>query len=254
MSLRAIRPVGTCAVTALWMLALTLLLTKPSSAAPRRDVKTETRSGTIVEVQQKGRARVLVVEIDGEQREVPVTPRVEIEVQAPGDAGFVRPGQFLTARATLSNDRLFIQALTIHPVRRGQKPPPGRIEKAPEEAGQSTMGYLVSGPIAAVQPNKDYPDHTDVLLRTAGPGAPLMLEPGFSVTVDSSDPDLIPGNSPAQIEIAPLRGGRYNVVKVSVVLSEPFTAAEFFNDEKVKAGTDAEEKPKADAAASPSDE
>src|SRR5690606_2454235 len=107
--------------------AAVLLWTESPILAQGRGQTTETKSGTIVEIQKKGRGRVLTVEIDGQQHSVPVTPKLDLQIIAQGDAGFVRPGQFLTATATLSNNKLFVQSLTIQPVQRGQKPPAGKI-------------------------------------------------------------------------------------------------------------------------------
>lgn len=208
----------------------TASLSLPTIAADRRDPATTTKSGTIVEMQQKGRGRLLVVEIDGKQQNVPVTPKLDLRIIASGDQGFVRPGQFLTASATMSNDKLFISALTIHPQRRGQKPQVGKIAKAPAEPGESQLAYNVSGVVVATQPNTDYPDHIDVALKTAGQSPPIMLEPGLSITVSSGDPEKIPANASAEFEVTELRGGRINVVGITVRLDQPLTAAEYFGD------------------------
>jgi hypothetical protein len=199
-------------------------------AADRREPATQTKTGTIIEVQTKGRGRLLVVEIDGKQQNVPVTPKLNLKIVAAGDKGFVRPGQFLTASATMSNDKLFISSLTIHPQRRGQKPPVGKIAKLPAEPGQSQMAYDVSGLIVATQANKDYPDHIDVALKTSGQSPPVMLEPNLTVTVSSGDPEKIPANAAAEFEVAELRGGRVNVLGITIRLDTPFVAAEYFGD------------------------
>lgn len=189
-----------------------------------------TKSGTVVEIQEKGRGRLLIVEIDGTQHKVPVTPKLDLKIIAAGDQGFVRPGQFLTASATMSNDKLFISAVTVHPQRRGQRPQIGKISKAPAEPGESQLAYDVSGVVLATQPNTDYPDHVDIALKTAGRNPPIMLEPGLSVTVSSGDPEKIPANAVAEFEVTELRGGRINVVGITVRLDQPLTAAEYFGD------------------------
>ena len=207
-----------------------VIVNAPSSAAPRRAPKTETKTGTVVEVQHKGRRRLLIVEIDGKRQNVAVTPKLNLQITAPGDAGFLRPGQYLSASALMSNDTLFIKELTIRPARKGQRWPPGKIAKAQAKAGESQLAYDVSGLITATQPNPDYPEHTDVALKAAGARAPIMIEPDFTVTVNSSDPAMIPENSEAELEVAVLRGGRFKVVGVTVALTDALTAAEFFGD------------------------
>jgi hypothetical protein len=199
-------------------------------AADRREPATEKKTGAIVEVQEKGRGRLLVVEIDGKQQNVPVTPKLDLKITAVGDKGFVRPGQFLTASATMSNDKLFISSLTIHPQRRGQKPPVGKITKAPAEPGQSQLAYDVSGLILATQPNKDFPDHIDVALKTTGQSYPIMLEPNLTVMVSSGDPEKIPAKAMAEFEVTELRGGRVSIVGITVRLDTPLLAADYFGD------------------------
>jgi len=199
-------------------------------AADRREQATETKMGTIVEVQEKGRGRLLIVDIDGKQHSVPVTPKLDLKIIATGDKGFVRPGQFLSASATMSNDKLFISSLTIHPQRRGQKPPIGKITKVPAEPGQSQLAYDVSGLIVATQVNKDYPDHIDVALKTSGQSPPIMLEPNLAVTVSSGDPERIPATAAAEFAVTELRGGRLSVVGITVRLDQPLNSAEYFGD------------------------
>lgn len=206
------------------------LIAVPVSGAQKRGQKTETKQGTIVEVKQSGRRQALVVEIDGKQQTVAVTPKLNLQVKAAGDAGFLRAGQYLSATAVMSNDKLFIKELTISPVKKGQRVPPGKIVKAPVEAGQSKSAYDVSGLITAMQPNADYPEHRDVVLKATGVRAPIMVEPEYSVTVSSSDPALIPANAEAELEVAPLRGGRFKVVGVTINLPDALSAAEFFGD------------------------
>ena len=210
-------------------IAMTTALSAPASAY-RPEPDTETKSGTIVEIKEKGRGRVLVIEIEGKQQEVPVTPKLDLQIIASGDAGFVRPGQFLTASALMSNDKLFIQELTIQVLRRGQKPPAGRIAKGPALERGTMIGYDVSGLITAAAPNTEYPDHLDVALKTTGSKAPIMLLPGYTVTVNSGDVEMIPANAPAEIKVAPLRGGRFNVVGITVRLEQPLVAEEFFKE------------------------
>lgn len=206
------------------------VLGSPVSGAQKRDQETEIKTGTIVEVKEKGRGRILVVEIDGKPHDVPVTPKLDLQIIASGDSGFVRPGQFLSATGTMSNDKLFIKELTITPLRRGQKPPSGKIAKVAAAAGESALAYDVSGVISATQANKDYPEHLDLALKTTGVKAPIMIEPGYTVTVNISDPARIPPNTEAEVTVAPLRGGRISVLGVTVRLATPLTAAEYFGD------------------------
>jgi hypothetical protein len=132
------------------LLAVCLMFVFSAVASAQRGPQTQKMSGKLKEIQQKGRAATLVVVTeDGTEHEFPLTPRVDFEVTAPGDAGFVRPGQFLAARGVLTNNTLFIKDLKIHLVGPGQRPPVGRVQKAPAQAGQSENAFDISGAIVA---------------------------------------------------------------------------------------------------------
>jgi hypothetical protein len=196
-------------------------------AQQSRQPQTETQNATVVEVKAQGRARILVVEDEqGQQHEYPLTARITLRVTAPGDEGFVTEGQYLSGTGVLTNDKIFLKDVEIQLVSGRNRPRPGSIIKAPAEAGQSQNAYQVSGPIVAAAPDVDYPDHRRVELQVAGPNAPLMLEPGFKVTVVSSDSALITAGAPVELEVAPLRGGRFNVVAATVNLEEPLKSEE----------------------------
>jgi hypothetical protein len=214
----------------------TSFLTVAGHASAQKEPATETKTGTITEVQGKGRVRTLVVDMDGKSEKVPVTAKVALEIIASGDAGFVRPEQFLSATATMSNDRLFAKELTIRALRKGQKAPDGEIKQPEAAFGESKNAYEVSGMITGVQPDPDFPDHQLVMLMTAdGSETPVMLEPGYSVTVIASDPAKIPANTEAELKIATLRGGKTSVVRVTVRLNDSLQAAEYFGDKATAA-------------------
>jgi hypothetical protein len=196
------------------------------ATAQRPEPKTEKKSGTVVEVQKKGRARTLVVDDStGQRHEFVITPKVALEVTAPGDAGFVQAGQFFSARGTMSNQKVFVKELTIGIVKpRARQVAAGSFEKAPAMTGQSTESYLVSGSIVGAQPDPDYKDYLLVGLNIRGAAPPIMLEPGFTVTVSSSDPDLIVPGAPVDLDLAPLRGGKFTLVKATVRLQEPLSS------------------------------
>ena len=187
---------------------------------------TETKSGTVVEVKEKGRSRTLVLDLGEGEQEFPLTAKLALEVTAPGDATALQAGRFVQAKGTLENERLYIREVTVIIPRRGQKAGAGRIQKAPAVVGESTDTYLITGAILGTQPNKDYPDHTDIGLKVSGAAPPMLLEPGYTVTVSSSDPTLIPAGAEIDLEGTELRGGKFNPTKAIVKLTEPFGSAE----------------------------
>ncbi|REJ89485.1 MAG: hypothetical protein DWQ34_19735 [Planctomycetota bacterium] len=207
------------------VLCATLVLSSPADAQRSRS-KTETRTGKVIEVQEQGRAKKLIVEVDGEQVEFLINANVKLSVQAPGDTGFVQEGQFVSATGVLSNEQIFIKELTVHLVGRGQKLPAGKIVKAPAQVGESQNAYNLAGPVLGTKPDEDYPDHTVLGLKVAGRAPKIMLEPDYSVTVSSSDASMIPADAPIEMEVAPLRGGRFRLVAATVTLSEPLNSEE----------------------------
>lgn len=215
-------------LTGVSLLGMSLLSLSPHVAsAQRARAQTETHNATVVEVKQQGRSHVLVVEDEmGEQQEFPLTARVGLRITATGDAGFVTEGQYLSGTGVLTNEQIFLKSVEIQLVTGRGRPQPGRITKAPEEVGQSRNAYQVAGPIVAAAPDENYPDHVRVALRVAGPNAPLMLEPDFTVTVVSTDTSLIKAGAPVELEVTPLRGGRFNLVGATVKLDEPLSSQE----------------------------
>jgi hypothetical protein len=237
-------------------LATVVLCESPVAAQSQRpEQKTETKTATVVEVQQKGRGRTLVVDDGaGQQSEYPLTPRIALEVTGRGDAGFVRAGQFLSAKGTMTNNKLFLKELTIHVAKRGTRLPAGRFAKAPPQEGDSTESYLVSGAIVASQADKDYPDYLLVGLKLPGQIPPILLEPGFVVTVVSNDPDLIPAGAPVDLELAPLRGGRFNLVRATVRVAEELQVEKVLGGGPPESESPAPAKAVPDAAAAPAKE
>lgn len=199
----------------------------PAARAQPPQNQTETRSGTLVEIKKQGRGRFLVFEgADGEQQEFPLTPKVDFVVTAPGDAAAIAPGNFLTGTGTLTNNKLFLSDVSVRLAQKGKKLPPGNIVKAPAVVGESEMSYVISGVIVAAAPDTENAGYHLVALRLPGKIPPILLEPGFSVSVSSADPELAKAGAPVELEVAPLRGGRFNLLKATVKLDEPIAAAE----------------------------
>jgi hypothetical protein len=205
----------------------------PSAAvAQRGEPMTESRSGTLVRIEEKGRSRTLVVDVGGEEEEYPITPRVEFEVSAAGDAEFVRPEKFLQARGTVTNDKLFIKSLTIVLLQPRQKTPPSGLRKAPMVEGESVNSWDIAGEIVGSAADTDYPDYTAVEIKTGGRMQRVYLEPGFSVTVKTSDPTVLPIPEGTSVELLGTpRGQRFILSGVKVQLPEALTAAQVFAEE-----------------------
>ena len=216
-----------------WVLA-GLTLTTAVEAQQRAGTEATTKTGTLVEVAKKGRAQILkYTDESGEEQEVVLTSRIKVQVEAEGDAGFLRPGQFVAAIATESNKQLFSEEISVYMFGK-TRPPGGKIQKAPPKQGQSKNAWQVSGPITSIGPDKDYPEYQRVEVKAAGPKAPLMLEEGFTVTVKSMDLSIAESGTPLELEGIELKNGRFNLSKVTVKLEEPLKAAEVLGEAGTK--------------------
>lgn len=204
-----------------------------ATAFAQRGPQTQTLNTKLKELQQKGRSTTLVViDDEGKELEFPLTPRTEFEITASGDEGFVRPGAFLSATGVLTNQVIFIKSLNVHLPDKGQRVPPGKVAKAARQAGQSMNAYDVSGSIVGKEESSDYPGYQVLSLRVAGQAPPIMLEKDPKVTVVSTDTELLKDKEgvPVELEVTPLRGDRWNLVKATIKLSEKMDSAKYFGD------------------------
>lgn len=209
-------------------LVLSLTISSALEAQSRRP-EPATRSGTLVSVSQGRVQTVTYTDEEGVEQQVVVTPKVQAYAQAPGDAGFLQPGQFIAALATESNQKLFTGKVSVVIFGKG-RPPAGRIQKAPPQPGQSKNTYQVTGTIKSVGPDADYPEYQRLELNVAGPRAPLMLEKDVEVTVRTPDLTLAAPGTPLELEGVELRNGRFNVIKLTAQLDEPLKASEVIGE------------------------
>ena len=201
----------------------------PSAIRARKKKPLQTVKGTWVSIERKGRTTILTLETESnEKKEFIIRPRVKFSVTASGDDEFLAPGQFVSAKAVLTNNRLFGKRFTVHVGRRSRKRR-DKIVKASNVAGESVNTYSASGQILSRQPNKQDPDYETITLKVGGKqGTPVFLDKGYTVTVSSDDPEMAKLGSAVELEGRPLRGGRFNVTKVTVKLSTSLKAKVFF--------------------------
>jgi hypothetical protein len=203
-----------------------------TAQAQQRGVEPTLKTGTLVEVEQKGRVQTLkYTDEAGEEQSVLVNAKIQAYVESPGDAEFLRPGQFIAALATESNGQLFADEVTIVLVGKG-RPPAGRIQKAPPKPGQSMNAYQVTGAITATGTDPDYPQYRRVDIQAAGPRAPLMLEEDVKVTVRSMDFSLATPGTPLELQGTELKNGRFVVNRIAAKLEEPLKAEDVFGGDE----------------------
>ena len=187
----------------------------------------ETKTGIIEEVVQKGRNTTLKIKDDQiGSFEVLLTPKIEFQIQAPGDKGFVAAGNILQAQGVMTNEQIFISKVTIRLVPAGTRSTfRGQVTKAPPKPGQSQNAYLVSGVIEESGPDPDYADYLRVTLKGVR-GPALMLEKNVEVTLSSDQIDQIPDQAPVSVEGTLLRNGKFTPSKVTVRASKAWTSSD----------------------------
>ncbi|MCA9040470.1 MAG: hypothetical protein KDA65_08995 [Planctomycetaceae bacterium] len=188
----------------------------------------KTINGTVTEVAEKGRSRTLhVTDDEGNMHEFMLTPKVQVEVRAPADDGFLRPGLFMSSSGVVTNNMLFISKVSVYQFPKGKRPPAGKVAKARAQAGASTNSYDITGEIASLEDVPDYPDYKGLIVK-ATPRVPVMLEKNHSVTFVNLDPAALAAEQPIELEVTELRGGKLNLVKAVVELPNAIKAEDVF--------------------------
>jgi hypothetical protein len=196
---------------------------------PRTPMAPPTKTGTLREVQTKGKIATLVIDLDegGDPLEIKLTPLINFSVATSGDAGFVAPGQIMTSTGVLTQEKVFLTDITIHLLPKAKRPATGKIQKAPDlMEGQSVNTYQVSGPILSVGPAEGYPDYTQVGVKIAGRAPLVWLEKDYKVWVNSTDSAHAPAGAKVTVTGKLLAGGRFNPTAVKVQREEPLNSAE----------------------------
>lgn len=189
------------------------------------------KKGRLLELETKGRVTTLKIETtDGEAYEVKVTPMLDFAILGGGDPSFVKPGMYLTARGVMTQEKIFVQNLTIHVFPKGKRPPPGRVAKGQPQPGESLSLYEVAGEIASAGPAEDYPDYTALVLKAPGRNPPVWLEKNFQVRVSSTDPAHASAGADVELALRPVRGGKPFPVGVRIYREAPFTAEEVLKE------------------------
>lgn len=225
---RMVRPLG-------WLaLCCTLLSTGELFAQPGGG-EPVIKQGRVLEVQVKGKTRTLVIETtEGDKFEIRVTPTFDFSIVGQGDAGFVRPGVFISSKGVQTQDKIFLTSLDVYVLPKGKRPPAGRVEKADAMKGDSLNVYNVSGEVTSVGPAEGYPDFTALGLKLTGRAPQVWLEQGYQVKVYITDAERVTAGADAEVALKPLRGGKFTPVAVRVYHEGAFDSAAVFGDKADK--------------------
>jgi hypothetical protein len=192
--------------------------------------------GTVAEVKKKGRLTSLVIksEAGGDPITVLISPKIQFSVEAKGDLGFLCDRQIVTGTGVLTNQMLFVKKWTVHvgPLAKRTKP---RVAKAPNRIGQSTNAYDLAGMIMSRQQDEKFADYETLTLNVAQlKKAPVYIDKGATVTVSTTETDMIEEGTPVEYVQVPAAGGRVQIVAVRVLLKEALKSEEFFKEDDKK--------------------
>jgi len=193
------------------------------------------KTGTIAEFQEKGRIKILVLDIDGEKHEIKLIPKLTVDVVAPGDAGFIRPDVLMQGQGEFTNNRIFLEEINIYIPEEGKKLSAGGAKKAPPAVGQAGNVYIIGGPVVSAAIDEDYPTYTQVVVKSTKQIPPAVLENDkFKVWVHRRDITIVPVGTEVELTIKPLRGDKFLPLGVKVTLEDPLESEEFFAEEDAK--------------------
>lgn len=185
------------------------------------------KQGRILELETKGRITTAKIETtEGESYEVKLTPQFEFFTVGKGDAGFIRPGVYITGRGVRTNGTVFLTKATIYVFPKGKRPPPGGITKAIVQEGESLETYNVAGELTAAAPAEGYPEHTALALKGASKAQAVWLEPGFQIDVASADPAHVASGADVELAMKALRGGKLQPAALRVYRAADFNSEE----------------------------
>src|SRR5262245_18176722 len=167
----------------------------------------EKKTGTIAEVEKKGKnATLTVAEADGETFKVDVNSKMKFMVRGTGDSGFLKHPKVVVSSDSVftANRQFFGNECTV---RRGNSPAPNF-----EQDDDTADVYRIAGPIVDC-------DETSFAINVAGEPYKVNFEQGadLSVAIESTDPDHASVGSPVEVE-GTTRGGKFHATSVVVNL------------------------------------
>jgi hypothetical protein len=183
-------------------------------------------TGKVKEVVTKGKANTLVITDEvGNDHSFPLTPKIELEIRAQGDPGFLAPGMAVKFQAVQSNDIFFGTIFSVYPQFAGKKPPL-KVAKSAPMLGQSVNLHDLQGEIARWE---DVPDGKYDLLHLKATGKneyTVYMEPNYRVDVLLTDPKSIEAGQGVTIT-GRLAGSKFLAAKIVVETGKSLKGEEF---------------------------
>lgn len=214
----------------LWSLilmgSLTLLASQPRDVNAQGANPPPTVPGTITGLETKGRTTLLTfTDEGGNVHEFALTPKVDLEIVATGDDGFLAPGMFIVADAVVSNDYLFASNIKVYPQNTGRVAPAKAIP-APPIPGRSQNAHIVTGEVVRLDDKGDGKYDTLQLKLNAKSEMPMYIEPNHKVSVVLTDPSQIEVGQSASV-MGRQAGTRLIAIKITVNTGKSLKGAEF---------------------------
>jgi hypothetical protein len=208
---------------------LFVLAPLPAQAQPKS--KTQTITAKVKEVQEKGRAHILVVTTDdGKELSFPITPKVKFEAVGAGDITSLQPGRYLAGEATVSNNgnAVTFDTLTVQTLGPGQKAPPGHVKPLQTASPPSALlnspappaRFEISGEIIERGPSRQFQGYEQLALRLQEDVLPLLCVAATPVKTISGDVELARPDMPIELEVIASKGGdKFTLVRATINLA-----------------------------------
>gem|GEM_PF-3334971 len=182
---------------------------------------------TVTAVETKGKTTTLTVTdtASGTEYKFQLTPKVELEIVADGDDGFLTEGVMVRATATESNNLYFATTFSVYPQYAG-KVLPAKAVKAPPQPGQSRTALIVTGEIVSLEDPAE--EKYDILQLKVNPktSLPVYVEPNHKVRVVLTEPSSIKEGQKASVT-GRVAGTKILPSKIVIETGESLKAAEF---------------------------
>lgn len=197
-----------------------------SVACAQEGADETTLDGKVTSVTTKGKTTTLkVTDEGGTEHEFTLTPKVELEIVATGDDGFLVEGQMVKIAAIQSNDNFFGSQFDVYPQAVGRAGP-AKAVKAPPKIGQSQSLHYITGEVIQLA---DIPDGKYDMLDLKGTGKAkfqVYVEPNHRVRVIFTDPKSIKVDQKVTVT-GKAAGAKFNASKVTINTGDTLNGAEF---------------------------
>lgn len=183
-------------------------------------------SGTITGLETKGRTTtVTFTDEGGNAFEFALNPKLDLEVSAAGDLGFLAAGAYVEIEALQSNDYYFGSQFRVFPQFAGRSQP-AKAVKAPPVPGRSMNLYHINGEIVRFEDKGDEKYHKLYLKVNPKTEQLVYVETNHKITVVLTDASAVEEGQAASV-VGRVLGTRLIPSKLSIDTKKSLKAEEF---------------------------